>query len=160
MVFIVHVVGMKSLFILDSNLETAYQMDLLREEVWPQNSAESALVTEPEDPLIVYSMAVNCMYSGYMISLIVMNGVSHGGLFKASWPPGETEPKERLPWLLNCFYTIVKQWKTKRPPGLNLLKRGMSHKDNRRNHRNVLHPVQWRIKKKPYSSSTNSGLFF
>lgn len=141
MVFIVHVVGMKSLFILDSNLETPYHMDLLCKAVWPQNSAESALVTEPEDPLIVYSMAVNCMYSGYTMSLIVMNGVSHGGLFKASRPPGDTEP---------VFTPQLKQWKTKGPPGLNLLKRGMSQrttKDNRRNHRNVLYPVQWRIKR-------------
>lgn len=29
-------------------------------------------------------MTLNCMYSGYTITLIVMNGMSQGGWFKAS----------------------------------------------------------------------------
>lgn len=105
---------------------------------------ESALVTELEDPLIAYSMTVNHMCAGYMILLIVMNSVSHGGLLEASRPPGETEPKDRLPSLLDCFYTIVKTMKNNGPPSLNLLKRGMSQRateGNRRNHRNVLRSV-------------------
>lgn len=88
------------------------------------------------------------MYSGYTISLIVMNDVSHGGLFKASWPPGETEPEEWLPWLLHCFYTIVKTVKNKRasqPKPAEEKHEPQSHRaaeDNRGNHRNVLHAVQ------------------
>lgn len=109
MVFIVHAVGMERLFILDSNRETLYHSNGSLTDIWPQNTAESALVSELEDTLIV-CMTVSCMI--HKISLIVINGLSHRGLFKASGPPGATVPKERLLWQLDCFYTL-KQRKTK-----------------------------------------------
>jgi len=48
-----------------------------------------------------------------MIPLIVMNGVSHEGLFKTSGLPGETELKGQSLWPLKCFYTIVEKEKNK-----------------------------------------------
>lgn len=75
----------------------------LSQEVWPQNTAESAVLTEGRAP-----QPVNCMCPGDGILLIVMNGVSHDSLFNASWLPGESEPRERSPWLLNCFHTVTK----------------------------------------------------
>lgn len=93
----------KRVFILDPNLKAPFiKWISFVKDVRPPNAVESALVTGLEDALTV-SVTVNGMFSGYTISLIVMNGVSHRGLFKASWPPGETEPKERSPLTTQLF---------------------------------------------------------
>lgn len=138
-------------------------MDLLCKDVRPPNTVESALVTELEDTLTV-SMTVNGVFSGYTISLIVMNGVSHRSLFKASWPPGETEPKERSPWLLNCFYTIVKTVKNKRasqPKPAPERYEPKSHKGQQNKPQKCFtSSIKKTQKKQTYSSSTDSGIFF
>lgn len=67
-----------------------------------------------------------------------MNGVSHGGLFKASRPPEETEPEQLSPWLLNCFYTIVKTVKNKRASQPKPAQKRYEPKDNKENQRTVL----------------------
>lgn len=71
------------MFILDPNLKAPFIKWIFVKDVRPPNAVESALVTGLEDALTV-SVTVNGMFSGYTISLIVMNGVSHRGLFKAS----------------------------------------------------------------------------
>lgn len=76
--------GMKSLFILASNLETplsnypTFRMLALR-TLWNQ-----PLVIKLEHTLIVDSKNLNCIYSRYTIPGIVVNGMSQGGPSEAS----------------------------------------------------------------------------
>lgn len=110
MVLIVNVVGSAWLFILDSKLEILHTIKGISsvknfdlKTLWSQY-----LPTEVISPQAVHSKTINCMCSGCVIPLIVMNGVSHVLCLRLHDRLQMQSQRSHHPDYSTCFCTTAK----------------------------------------------------